>query len=257
MIRLPLIFLFVHSILLHAQKPDWEKDFVFAESSSDTIYLAPDEFLKDVYQVFHSKDELYNYFADVNFDKTGEVINEYKISVEEIPSRYIAKDELVEESYRDFCKSENKKFPDFFSIDDFWNFDETEKQKFLDYLTGIWKVPVNFQEQQWRIPISVQLIIKETDWRKKEFLNKMNGLLNKAFQGEPPLNFTFEGIEYESQKTVLWENLHHIEINGKTNELIVKTNSGMEIKFPYTENRYSDLADFHVNFLAFYKIMLN
>jgi|GEM_PF-2653483 len=253
-----IIFLFTALILytlLPAQMPDWEKDFMFAESSSDTVYLAADEFLEDTYQVFHSKEELYQYFAGVNFDKTGEIINEYKVSVEEIPGRYIAKKELVEESYRNFCQSENKKFPDFFSVDDLENSDEAEKQKLLDYLTGIWGVPVNFYIRWADLP-SPELIISETDWCKKEFLNKVNGLLSKAFQGKPPVNFSFNGIESGKHPTVSWEDFHHLEINRKTNELIVRIRSGEEMKFPYNEDQYSNLADFHVNFLAFCQMML-
>ena len=242
--------------ILSAQNPDWEKDFVFAESASDTVYLVEDNILEGSHFVFHSKDELYQYFAEINFDKTGEITNEYQISVEEIPARYIAKDKLVEESYRGFCESENKKFPDFFSADDFWGFDEMEKEEFLNYLTEKWEVPVNFY-MQWAASPSAELIITETDWRKKEFLNKMNGLLNKAFRGNPPLNFSFSGIGTENQSLISWEDFDYFEINRKTNELIVKTNSGKEMKFSYSEDQYSDLADFHVNFLAFYKIMLD
>lgn len=242
--------------ILSAQNPDWEKDFVFAKSASDTVYLVEDDILEGSHFVFHSKNELYQYFSEINFDKTGEITNEYQISVEETPARYIAKDELVEESYRNFCQLENIDFPSFFNVNDFWDFDETEKEKFLNYLTEKWEVPVNFY-MQWTDSPSAELIITENDWRKKEFLNKMNGLLDKAFRGKSPLNFSFNGINSEKYPMVSWKDFDYLEIKRETKELIVKTNSGVEMKFPYSEDQYSDLADFHVNFLAFYKIMLD
>ncbi|MFA7686345.1 MAG: hypothetical protein WCY25_00610 [Moheibacter sp.] len=255
-----IIFLFTTLTLcglLPAQMPDWEQDFVYEKSTSDTIYLAEDEFVEGSYLVFHSKDELYQHFADVNFDKTGEITNEYQYTIEEIPGRYVAKNDLVNESYRDFCKTENKTFPDDFRLDDLKDLDETENDKFLKYLKQNWEIPVSFYEGNWREPFLFELIITETDWRKKEFLDMMNELMKKGFLNKAPLNFTFDGIEVIESETILWNDLQRIELDRETNELIVKTNSGKEIKFSYPENQYSCLADFHVNFLAFYKRMLN
>lgn len=256
MIRFAFTFLLLNMVL-SAQTPDWKRDFMFTESSSDTIYLAEDESQEDLYFVFHSKDDLYQHFADVNFDQTGEIINEYQYSIEEIPGRYVAKDELLMESYRDFCKAENKTFPDDFRLDDLKDLDETENDKFLKYLKQNWEIPVSFYEGNWREPFLFELIITETDWRKKEFLDMMNELMKKGFLNKAPLNFTFDGIEVIENETILWNDLQRIELDRETNELIVKTNSGKEIKFSYPENQYSCLADFHVNFLAFYKRMLN
>jgi len=254
MIRQALIFYFFSVIFLQAQKPDWKRDFVFAESSSDTVYLAPDEFLEDSYLVFHSKEELYQHFANVNFDKTGEIFNEYQFSIEETPARYIAKDGLVLTSYRNFCSIENKNFPDTFNVNNLDSLEETEREKFLDYLSRAWEIPVNFHVK-WTASPSIEIIITETDWKKKEFLIKANQLLSKAFPGNPPLCFTFKGAEFKNHEAIPWGNFH-VEIR-KQNELILKTNSDEEISFPFTENQYSYMADFHVNFLSFYKIMLD
>lgn len=253
MIKFPFVFLFIN-MFMHAQIPDWEKDFVYEKSASDTIYLAEDESQEGLYLVFHSKDELNEYFVGINSGKTGEITNEYQFSIEETSGRHIAKKELVEESYRNFCKSENKTFPDAFNGSNLDSLEAAEREKFLDYLFVNWEVPVSFYAPLTASP-SVEIIITETDWKKKEFLIKTNQLLSKAFLGNPPLYFTFKGVEFENHKAVPWGNFH-VEIR-KQSELILKTNSDEEISFPFAENQYSDMADFHVNFLAFYKIMLD
>lgn len=252
MIRFVFILLLLNKILI-AQTPDWKEDFVFEKGTSDTIYLAPDEFSEGSYLVFHRKSELYKYLGEINSNKVGETIFEYQYSIEESPDRYKVKDELAIDAYYNFMNSQNQIVPKNFNLNHFTHLTESERQNFLDFLFESWQVPVHIYESK----DGTELMITELNWRKKEFLDMMNELMKKGFLNKAPLNFTFDGIEVIENETILWNDLQRIELDRETNELIVKTNSGKEIKFSYPENQYSCLADFHVNFLAFYKRMLN
>lgn len=253
--RLVSLFCLLFCSALLGQISELEEHFVFEKNVSDTVYLVEDKNMEGAYLVMNSQKELDDYFESENFDKTGEIINEYQMSAEEFPDRYVARIYFVIESYQEYLTSQNRDLPETFDIYDWWNLDEEEHTKFRNYLSVKWEVPFELQSGFFRAVPQSYLYISKSNWEKKMFLDKVNGLLLKAFEGDPSLKFTFSGMESKKFKSVLWAELGSVKINRDSHLLVIATRSGSEMEFPYKAEKYSEMTDFHVQFLAAYHMM--
>lgn len=94
---------------------------------------------------------------------------------------------------------------------------------------------------------------KFTDWNKQKKMDELNGFLQNAYGNEPPVFFTLEGIHSTGIKPIPWAAINNMLVDRTNREVIIKTESGQEIRFNYTENQYTDIASMHVHFLAFFE----
>lgn len=94
-----------------------------------------------------------------------------------------------------------------------------------------------------------------TDWNKQKKMDELNGFLQNAYGNEPPVFFTLEAIHSTGIKPIPWAAINNMLVDRTNREVIIKTESGQEIRFNYTENQYTDIASMHVHFLAFFEKM--
>lgn len=92
-----------------------------------------------------------------------------------------------------------------------------------------------------------------TDWNKQKKMDELNGFLQNAYGNEPPVFFTLEAIHSTGIKPIPWAAINNMLVDRTNREVIIKTESGQEIRFNYTENQYTDIASMHVHFLAFFE----
>lgn len=230
------------SLLLNAQQLNLEMGFDFVKGSSDTIYLVKDEYLEDGYLIFKDKESLSSHFNKQNFEKTGEIVNEYMISVEETKDFYISKNNISEEDYRIFCEATNRPSPESLTSENM--------ETYCDYLSGLWDIPVRLStDRELAYDVGYRLVISKFDWDIKPFLDKINGYMKEAYNMDVPAQFTYNSVETES-KTIKWEDIRDMRVERQKQKVIIK-GTQEAITFHYTEEQYASIASMHVYFLAF------
>lgn len=106
--------------------------------------------------------------------------------------------------------------------------------------------------------VGFRIMVRKDDVRKKDFLDKLNDIVRKAYVDNVPVRFTYTGIEAQG-KTIPWEEVDKMLLQAtghtRSGHVVFKGTNG-EIAFAYTEEQYDNITDLHVQFLAFYKLML-
>jgi len=136
-----LIFKFIVLLLgcfVFGQELDLENDFRFVKSSVDTIYLVDDEFDPNMKLIFKTHKELSNYIENRQ-NHTGEIIEEYLMSVQEFPDGFISNEPVKFEVYKIYCQKMNLPIP---KPEEFQNLDYQKKENYLNYLSNLWGVNV-------------------------------------------------------------------------------------------------------------------
>lgn len=240
--------IFLMPLLISAQQFNIEKDFEFVKGFSDTIYLVKDEYLEDSYLTFKDKESLYAHFENQNFNKTGEIINEYMISIQEIKDFYISVDDVSEADYHSFCKATGKPLSEPLTSDDM--------EEYCEYLSGLWSIPVRLPAYaEWPYGPGFRLVITKSDLDKKLIFDKLNGYMKEAYGMDPPVHFTYNGVE-SGDKSIKWEDVRDMRVDRQKQKVIIK-GTQEAITFHYTEEQYTPVASVHVNFLAFLEKLNN
>src|SRR5690606_19391734 len=97
----------------------------------------------------------------------------------------------------------------------------------------------------------------EKDWKRKEFLDNINGYMQIAYGEKPPVYFGYEAIYSDEVKSVYWTEVENMLVNRNTREVVITTQSGREIRFGFTDEQYTHIASVQVNFLAFFKKIMH
>ncbi|SFH06050.1 hypothetical protein SAMN04489864_104365 [Pedobacter insulae] len=163
------------------------------------------------------------------------------------------------EDYKDFCEVNDKLLPYFPKVAELSftmnNLSSAALEEYCGYLSKSWDVPISFFEIGTHG--FYRIVIVEKDWNRKEFLDKINGYMKNAYRERPPIRFAYDQILSDRYKSLSWVDVDNMIVDRNKKEVTIKTHSGRELMFTYKEDQYSDIASLHVNFLAFFKEMLN